>query len=343
LILRSLHTAPAMIALVSTAGVSFAQANVTAYAIPEAPAFTFLSAAPAEVQRPTSPRSLVTSLVSGIGADGLVQQGFALDVAPWSLIPSLRIPLSAYQQNPGSFLLANTQLSIATVRTPGDDGTTDLSLGMRLTLWDKSDPMVDPAFTSVLRSRILTGCVPEGPTSSDSVKLLECAGRINQEARQIWRHSGKWNRSSLALAGAFGTRLDQSRFDRHRWLGWSAWATGAFPMTRSGQILAQLRYDERTVTRGNPKERTLRYGTRAFMGGAAVNAFVEVVGVDRIEAPPGTDEAAAHWSAGIEFRAGEELWLSTGFGNGSGGGSDRALVLAGLRWNVLDAPRFQTR
>lgn len=316
--------------------------NVSPYAIPEAPAFIFLGATPAEVQRPTTPRSLATSLVSGIDGAGLVQQGFALDFAPWSLIPSLRIPLSQYQGNPASFLLANTQLSFATVRTPGDDGATDLSLGLRMTLWDKSDPMVDPAFTNALRRRIAAECVPEGPTASDSVTILECGGRINQEARERWRRSGKWNSSSFSLAGAIGSRLDQSRFNRHRWLGWSGWATGAFPVSRSGQILAQLRYDDRTPLQGAPKERTLRYGARTFIGGATVNAFLEVVGVDRIEAPAGADEGGAQWSAGIEFRAGDQLWLSTGFG-GSQEESDRAVVIAGLRWNVLDSPRFGSK
>ena len=315
------------------------QSNVSSYAIPDAPAFIFLGANPAEVQRPTSPRSLATSLASGIDAAGLVQQGFALDIAPWSLIPSLRIPLSQYQRNPASFLLANTQVSLATLRTPGVDGSTDLSLGVRLTLWDKSDPMADPEFTDSLRKLLMRVCVPQGPTPKDSVDLLDCGSRMNREARQAWRESGRWNRSSFSVAGAMGTRLDQSRFDQHRWLGWSGWATGAFPLTRAGQVLAQLRYDERSPVRGDPKERTLRYGARTFVGGATVNAFLEIVGLDRIEAPAGTDEGGAKWSAGIEFRAGEQLWLSTGLGT-SGEASDRAVVLAGLRWNVADGPRF---
>jgi hypothetical protein len=325
-----------------------AQPNVTQYAIPEAPAFIFLGATPAEVQRPSTPRSLATSLVSGISADGMVQQGFALDVAPWSLVPSLRIPLEQYQGNPGSFLLANTQLSFATVRKPGDDGSTDLSLGLRMTLWDKSDPMADRAFTDSLRRLLVTQCaaVVEGPEAQDSVALLECGSRVNREYREQWRNggnSGRWNRSSFALASAIGTRMDQSRFDRHRWLGWSAWASGAFPLTGSGQVLAQLRYDDRSPVEGAATVRTIRYGARAFLGGAAVNAFLEVVGVDRIEAPASADEGNTQWSGGLEFRAGDQLWLSTGLGNVGQEESDRAVVIAGLRWNVLDAPRFGGR
>jgi len=316
------------------------QADVSPYAIPDAPAFIFLGANPAEVQRPMSSRSLAASLASGIDDAGRVKQGFALDLAPWSLIPTLRIPLSQYQRSPGSFLLANTQISLGTLRTPGDDGSTDLSLGIRLTLWDKSDPMADPEFTDSLRKLLDKVCVPEGPTAKDSVDLLDCGSRMNREARQAWRESGRWNRSSFSVAGALGTRLDQSRFDQHRWLGWSGWATGAFPLTSSGQVLAQLRYDERSPVPDEPKEQTLRYGGRAFIGSATVNAFLELVGVDRLEAPAGSDEGETKWSAGIEFRAGEQLWLSTGLGT-SGEGSDRAVVLAGLRWNVTDEPRFK--
>ena len=59
------------------------------YALPEAPAFTILDVTPAEILRPTTARALATAIVNAINPEGKVQQGFALDVAPWSLIPNL--------------------------------------------------------------------------------------------------------------------------------------------------------------------------------------------------------------------------------------------------------------
>jgi hypothetical protein len=320
------------------------QQEAQQYSLPEAPAFTFLGSNPAEVSRPTTARNLAVQLVNGIDASGKLQQGFAIDVAPWTLIPSLRIPLSAYQTNPADFLLANTQLSLGTVRSPGDTGSTDFAVGLRFTLWDNSDPMHDREFTDTLRKAIQDKCINNPDIENMTEELIHaCAAQANKDARDHWLQDGHhWNRSSFAIAFAGGSRLEDSKVGSAHWLGWSGWAVGALPIGHSGQILAQLRYEDREDAAGAPHTKTFRYGARGFFGSATTNLFAELIGVREIDAPTGVDDSSARWSGGIEFRAADQLWLSTGLGStfATSGQSDKVLVIAGLRWHVSNAPRF---
>ena len=88
--------------------------------------------------------------------------------------------------------------------------------------------------------------------------------------------------------------------------------------------------------------KTLSYGARANYGGGSANLFFELLGVRRFDAPTGVDGATGTWSAGVEFRAAENLWLSTGLGATFADATkgDRVLIIAGVRWAVADGARF---
>ncbi len=303
------------------------------YALPESPAFSFLDTSPAAVTRPTTARALATSLLSGVGAGGQVRQGVALDVAPWSLVPGMTVTLEEYRTSRSKYILANTQLSLGTVRAAGDSADTDLGVGARVVLFDHADPMADSGFVNELRRRLVTGCaLPDQP--GQGAATVDCARRVTQEWRESWLNDqGHWNEASLAIAAAGGWRLLESRTDSVDAIGWAGWATGALPLGKGGQIVAQLRYDL-----GRPGDADgLSYGARAFYGSAGANAFVEVTGDNR-----GEDAPRADWTAGIEFRAGDNLWLSTGLGNRRqpGDTEDRTVVIADLRWELSSGPRF---
>lgn len=304
------------------------------YAVPESPAFTYLNVTPAQVSRPTTARAFATALLNGVSPSGELQQGVALDVAPWSFVPGLRIPLDRYQKSGGAYALANTQLSLASVRAAGDSGATDVAAGLRVTFVDHSDPMRDTAFTNGL-GRLLTACLPDQPGPAAATQADACASEAAQKWRDTWLNEhGHWNDAGLAAGLAGGWRMDASRLGHGEWRGLGVWATGAIPLGRGGQALAQLRYDgaAEDSTRG------LSFGGRALYGSASVNAFVEVARGPR----GGTDFRGAQWTGGLEFRAADNLWLSTGFGSRGtpGGDGTRGVLIADLRWQVSDAPRL---
>lgn len=324
---RVSRAAAALLALASPA------AAQKPYAIPESPAFTYLNVTPAEISRPTTASAFGANVLNGINPAGQLQQGVALDVAPWSFVSSLRISPVDYRTNRAKYALANTQLSLATVRDAGDSANIDLGVGLRVTFFDHSDPMADTAFTNELTRRQL-GCLPSNTTPAARAAAVACQQQQVAALRQEWlQDRGHWNDASLSAAVAGGWRFTGGALDEREWSGFAAWATGALPLGRGGQAVAQLRYDGR---RGDAAD-GLSYGGRAFYGSAAMNAFVEVTGGKR----PMTNGTRAQWTGGLEFRAGDNLWISTGFGaRDTPAGEARGVLVADLRWQLADGPRI---
>jgi hypothetical protein len=302
------------------------------YAIPESPAFTFLDATPAQISRPTTARAFAAAVLNGASPlTGELQQGVALDVAPWSFVPGLRIPLSEYQSSRSRYVLANTQLSHATVRASGDTSATDLAAGVRITLVDRSDPMSDTAFTGELRRR-LRSCLPDQPTDAAVAQAQACGREQAQALRKQWLSDrGHWNDASLAAAAAGGWRFARSQLSDGVWQGWAGWITGAMPLGRGGQVIGQLRYNAHQ----GDQDDGLAYGGRALYGSAEMNGFVEVAGGSRTGGRP----SRADWTGGLEFKAAENLWISTGFGSRSNAaGGNRGVLVADLRWQLASGP-----
>lgn len=325
-------------AFLVSATASTATAQKT-YAIPESPAFTFLGVTPAEVSRPSAARAFGTAILDGISPSGEVKQGLALDVAPWTYVPGVTVTLNQYQQSRLSYILANAQLSLASARSAGDSADTDVGIGLRLTLLDGNDPMADTAFTNELARRIekcdLTDVFPRPPDARAKEKA--CLGTTNREWREEWRRDrAAWNAPSLGLAFAGGWQFDESLLSQSSWKGFSGWATGGVPVGSFALVLGQVRYD--MAADGGADG--LAYGARAFAGTKLFNAFFELTNDHRGEA-----SGDMSWTSGLEFRAAENLWLSTGFGSRPvpGTSEERTVVIADLRWAISDAPRLVAR
>jgi hypothetical protein len=87
----------------------------------------------------------------------------------------------------------------------------------------------------------------------------------------------------------------------------------------------------------------LTYGARATRGSDRRNLFLEFAGTNRLKNAPGISKSNTQWSSGVEFQAGEGVWLSTGFGKRytSAGEPDRVVLLAGMRWGVSSKARLR--
>jgi hypothetical protein len=303
------------------------------YAIPEAPAFTFLNVTPAEVSRPTTPSAFAANVLNGISPTGELQQGVAMAAAPWSFVPSLRITPVEYRTSRAKYALANTQLSLATVRGAGDSAAIGLGVGLRVTAFDHSDPMADTGFVNELTRRQL-GCLPTSTQPAARTAAVACQREQVQALRKEWLDDrGHWNDASLSAAAAGGWNFANGKLGDREWSGFAAWATGALPLGRGGQVVGQVRYDGRADSDADG----LSYGGRAFYGSAGMNAFVEVTGGRR----PAEVSGRAQWTGGLEFRAAENLWISTGFGSReTAGGDTRGVLVADLRWQLSEGPRI---
>jgi hypothetical protein len=325
-----------------------AQGEVDAkrYVIPDAPAFTYLGAAPTSIARPSAARDLALAVAEGIDSTGRARRGLAIDVVPWLLFPK-RVTNEGYRTRLGDFVYANTQLSLGTTRSTGDSASTDLAIGLKTNLANGADPLRDAALGERIDAAVLE-CrrSSRGPDGRPDGALLEaCADRAVGDSVARWLdEDGHWNDVALTVASAFGARLSESRIDQVRGRGGAVWATLALPVgARFGQLLVQGRGDVvRGGGRGARDTTAFSGGARLGVGATSVNGFVELVGSWR---NLGDERATQQWSSGVELRVAEALWLSTGFGSRYDAltRGNRAVLLANVRWNTTSAPQLVAR
>ena len=316
-------------------------------AVPETPALAFLDATTARVLRPGSARDFALALVSGTGESGTAQHGFAVETTPWFLLPGVSIDGRRYMESRLAFLLTNLQLSIGTARAEGDEADTDLALGLRLTLADRGDPLRSAEFRGALADALLD-CAPAqpDPTPSDA-----CVSRETEEAWEAWT-ADHWNAARLTAAAAWGARLEESELDERDYAGWKAWAIGALPLGRRGELIAQMAREDRPGIDSLPGFTDWSVGARALVGSAKINGFVEYLAVSRdidhpdvpAEAEPSDPEdGGGLWSAGVEARVAEGLWASAGFGSRFAtilAEAEKSFVAISLRWGISSAARM---
>lgn len=303
--------------------------------VPENPAFLFLGITPSKIVRPGGVRELGAAILSGIGEDGVVRQGVAIELAPWSLIPGLTISLPDYQKKGFKYVLANTQLSLGTVRAAGDTGSTDLAVAIRFTLYDGTDPMLDRTFTGSI-GPALRPCTANPASTPD--QIAECSdstmARLYAE-----RTERTWNHWALSFGAALGSRFQNSVLSSTRSRGGQVWVAGAAPIGSVGHLIVQGSWQHTPAGEDLDEEDLLSYGGRTVFGGPRFGLFGELIGESR----SGTSQDdGVTWSLGAEFRVASNLWLATGMGKRFDRllADDRTVVLANLRFGLADGSRL---
>ncbi len=342
---RARRSACAVIMALLGVAPGVAQAPGFQTAVPESPAFTFLGATPNLVSRPSSVRDLGAAVLTGVNPDGIVQQGFALDMTPWIYLPGYSIPLDAYASSTLQRSLANLQLSVGTVATAGDSASTDFAIGLRTTLFDGTDPMINDSLTSAVGDalgRCAAGVGPGLSPEEGEEKIQECADSVALEAWGEYS-AAHWNAGFLSLGVAAGARAPDSRLNASEYAGLKAWVVGGAPLFElPAQFLAQLTFADRPALSGDPATTEFTYGGRLLVGSASFHAFVEGIGVS-ISDPPGGEETGLSWSGGLEFQLADGMWASTGFGQRFEGldAPERVVVLLGFNFGVVAESRVK--
>ena len=345
---RAARVGPALVAAAALAAPAAAQEPQFRTAVPESPAFTFLGVTPSLVSRPSSVRDLGASLLTGLNPDGVMQQGFALDVTPWIYVPGLSIPLSEYGSSVWKRGLANLQLSFGTVATAGDSASTDMALGLRTTLFDGTDGMQQEAFTGPVAAG-LRGCVnvvrPGLPPDSAEARIQACSDSVMAAAWERWEEYSEahWNAGFLTLGVGLGARAPDSRLASTGYAGVKLWVVGGLPLFRlPAQLLGQVTFSDRPALSGDPATTELTYGGRLLVGSPSFHAFGEALGVS-LSDPPGGEETGVSWSGGLEFQLSSGMWASTGFGQRFEGlgEPERVVVMLGFKFGLVSDGRVK--
>jgi len=310
------------------------------YVVPESPAAALLSSSPAKAVHPGSAKDLAAALINAIDSKGRIQQGVAIEAAYTRLVKK-PVSLGAYQTDRPSFALANTQLSLSSVRVSGDSASTDLAVGIRTTVFDRSDPLASLPLTKALAATSKK-CLGDQP-GHDAQKEIECALKAIDSLKKDFLDQ-HWNDASLVLAFAKGWRLKQSRFDQGSDRGRQMWGTASFPFGRRAQIIAYADWTRAAPQDTVPGYTAVGYGGRLVVGAPDFNFFAERRRERRSTEAPGLARQVEPWAGGIEFRMAPELWITAGLGANADDEPDPksgTVILANLRWALSDRPHVK--
>ena len=318
-------------------------AAVAEFAVPELPAVSFLNGSTANISRPTTPKALLSALASGVNAKGKPTQGFGLEITPASLIP-LGITLSSYQENWFSRALANVSLSIATVATAGDTTSTDVAYAVRATLYDDGDPMLNNDYLAKLGAATLA-CAPSTFETDSTARAkglitqLACMDAAVTKAAKDFA-AKNWNATRIEIAYGGGQRLIQSELSNRADIGYRAWVVAARGLGKYLQGIGYVDYNRKARVDTSAGYTAQTVGLRLNGGSASVNGYVEHLWQFRSGTAPGMPTTPTAWSGGIEFKTGDNTWISTGFGKQFQDTTkpDHVVVLANIRWGIASKP-----
>lgn len=371
---RSIHAAVLVVALITSASAQkpvpntkedFAKINLADLdlSVPESPAFTALGVTPTTVTRPSSPRSLATSLLNGVDQSGKFQTGFALDFAPYMLYQGNKLTLQEYQEGRYSWkrFLARTTISVGSAKgTTDSDNSSRLATGLRITIFDRGDPRMDTEYTKELYKDLESalGSVPPLPPllANDQTEVAKHekalqdaakkatdpidpqAKRILSDAKQKARKSG-WNRSSMIVGLAPSWISKDGNAQNLGYNGATVWSSLGLRTTSHAQTILYARYQSRENVPDPTATGQFLIQDSDFAGGqfraGTENTTGSFEAVYLHTHPHGrTSDDFVRLSLGAERKLAENLWLKVGIGSNSGqqNGQNKLFILSSFKW-----------
>jgi hypothetical protein len=327
------------------------------------PAFTALDVSPETVAHPSSPRDFAAALLNGVDRHGVLQNGVALETAPFRLFGLIRSDIRAYNDSSwsGYFdrMLYNFSFSLATSKASDKSDAVQLALGFSTILYQdkESDPRrnseLAATFHQVNLDHPMHG-IPIGVPTDQVADEDPVAKKTLQDAVEAFRQKS-WVGTTWAAAAAPTWNSESGKASELKSNGYSAWTTVAYGLqdpiigdTIRLQFLGHIRYrqGEHVVDTADKtktaSQDTLIAAGRLRLGTTDFNAFVEG-GYVRIW--DGLEGSGSGWrtAGGVEKKLNENLWLVLSAGEQFGGAAtkgDELFAVGSFRLGSADKPQF---
>jgi hypothetical protein len=311
-----------------------AKESADAYLVPDAPAFTILGITPATIDRPATITKLGSAIANIVTDKGTVRSGVALEVSLRGLGLLDRRRYHDYATQFATRFLARTALSIASVSdsaTAMTPAQTRLALGLRLVIFDESDPLLAASYVAEVNQAI-KDCAPLKENPGEQAKCeVKKYNEMETKGAVI-----RWNYGGLAIGAAQSTAFQEARIKDGEADQFGAWLTGAFGVSTWLQQSLGAKYvrgfaaDTHVATFA---ERT-RVGTEHFRGSLEVSYA--------INSPKDSDVPKGQVSLGTELKISDAVWLVANVGGAINDASDVASLFAisNLKWNLESKPSW---
>ena len=331
-----------------------------------AAAFVALDVSPETINQPSSPREFATDLLNGVDHNGVLQTGLAVEVAPFQLFHRGNYTIEQY--NSPTFtataerILYNSSLSIATTKasTNGDESER-LCVGLRLSLYDSSDPKASQEIKKIADDaweKFPMSIPSVGSTYEQNAAAVQTgAGKYIDERIADWRKEN-WAQTAWDVAWAPIWITPSSNVGDLHYDGSLAYTTFAYGFKNDPlggdsrlQLLGQARLREgERVTNSTAATRagrqdTFIFGGRIRYGSADLNGSAEAAYVRIWNGPPGNGDRF-RYGVGLEKKIAENVWLTVNIGEDAGGTKkqqDDLFALGGFRFGTADKPQLDPR
>jgi hypothetical protein len=316
--------------------------------VPEIPAFTVLGLSPQNVTRPASPREFVTSVLNGIDADGNIQSGIALELAPYLVLAGNSLTLEKYKADPVKQILSRTSFSLATTRGASDDDkSAKVATGLHITLIDRGDPRLSTELANCFANLSLVPPIPPGPGAAAVIAQAEKKLREEWQACRTAFNKKLWNKTSwgLGLAATWVSpdgNAEALESDRR-----ALWTTYALGLGERAQILLHGRYlqnekIENPVSAGQMLNQDswilgtrVRFGLPDFAG--SLEATFSRKEPEGLKADQGSTVLL-----GLEHKLASDLWLQLSVGREMGYDrtNDQMILRSSFKYAFSQTPSF---
>ena len=331
---------------------------------PASPALVLLGVAPTTIQRPNTPATLAASLVEGFGAEGLrAPNGYAIEVAPYWLVPHPTLTLRNYAHDPASFLRTFTVSLASADSTSDDDGRTHgrLAFGLRGMLISSSHKLATDtlcigraeaagAFIAQRVGAVMAAFVATHPGATadqieaERIKATEHVIRAAPDSIQdvvSEEHTAGCidlfvvNRGfTLDIAGGGAWSFLDGAWDNGRMARAGIWLTPAFKWSDQGDLVGLASINWQGLD-ADSTSRIIDLGVRGIYAWSKFAISAETIYRNLGGDVPGDDLWRVDVGIDVELRDG--IWLTSTFGKDFNARDARSLLaIANLQWNIGD-------
>ena len=308
---------------------------------PDSPAFVILGVSPTEIQRPTTPKGVATTMGGfASGADVTIPKNYALEVAPYWLFAHPDLDVRHYRQDRWQRLYRTFSVSLGTAqatRTTMDamgmavsHTDSDLGIGARTILWQDGsedectkqanaygEQLASAVLLSEAEKEAIEKAHPFGKPGYDEAIQQTQQAKADQAVKSFAKTptcvaaAASAKGLSVEAAGALDVHFADSKVTRGNTslIAHAVWLSASYDFDNLA-IAGMVRYGSRDTTTG--RQRVLDGGVRGIYKAKTFALSSEGLVRYRMDAPD--DRSTYKVDVSVEYEVRGDTWISMALG-----------------------------
>jgi len=303
------------------------------YDIPESPAFSILDANPSKIMRGSAAKEFALNVANNFISNNKQEAGIATDFNPYFVFGGRMANVDVYRNNYFKRMLANTQLSFASIRTDEFPEDNLFSGGIRITLIDAFDLLQDRRLGLDIDTALIPTNNPPNPGDPDNVykeEIIEIQ-QLKQAYEKAKERIKDKRGGALSLGVATAQRAINGKLSADSLFNYrnQIWLSGQYNFGSGLNMMGLCMWRNTMIISGDVNELIVGLGLRYL--GRKANFGGEIVYSDQKD--------YLEIGANIEVLVAKGVLLAVSVGNGSQDGDEengRLFVKPTFKYNISE-------